>query len=248
MMDNPVARAVAQSLGLSPSQGEAVVKLLVTHLHSQVSPARAVSVPELGTFYLDENQLRFRADSALDAAIGGSLTSLEPATFALEQKKRLAWLRPTLIVLCVLLIGAAGYFGYVRIQNYRSLPLEHVDTSVLDDAAIEDGSDAELVAAVDSADIESIAEEDPGLALQPPTLSAGLFTLVVASLPDDASAQAYAADFRSRLDDIPVHVVKMPDGDRYRVTVGRSTSYEGILELRAQIPDLPDGTWLLELE
>ena len=247
-MDNPVARAVAQSLGLSPTQGEAVIRLLVKHLHSQISPARAVSVPELGTFFLDENQLRFRADSALDAAIGGSLASLEPVTFQLEQKKRLAWLRPTLIVLCVLLIGAAGYLGYVRFQAYDNLPADNTETSVLGDGAADDGIDTEQGAPDESGASEPIGEGDPGAESQPPALSTGLFTLVVASLPDDSTAQAYAAEFRGRLDNIPVHVVMIPDGSRYRVTVGRSASYEGILELRAQVPDLPDGTWLLELE
>ncbi|MDE2730849.1 MAG: SPOR domain-containing protein [Bacteroidota bacterium] len=246
-MASAVAEAVARSLGLRSDQGQAVVQLLVEHLHSQVLPTRAVTVPELGLFYRDGSRLGFRADAALNQAAGASAAPPDPLIFEYAEEGARNWLKPVLVVLCVVLVGAGVYWGVTQWRSVPevaglvipgdSIPTEPVGVAMQDTVA-------ELTVAEESAAAQPPAAETAATAVQ--LAAGGSFTLVVASLPNDAAARAEADQFRSRLAPWPVEVVE--SDNRFRVTVGRAETMEDILELRAQLSGLPEGNWILELE
>lgn len=257
-MASPVAKAVAQALGLTPDQGKTVVGLLVQHLHSQVSLTRAVRVPELGTFFRKGNELGFHPDSALNHAAGILSGPLEPVTFEIAQEHGRSWLKPAVIVLCAVLIGAAGYWGFTRMQTSSDLPesesLMPLDTTQTELAAQDELADPYTAAMEDSI---PVGVDPPRVQLSSGVDDAAVieelapvrsFVLVVASLIDDPSAQATAAEYRELLAPVPVDVVKSDDGSRFRVTVGREETFGGISALRSELSGLPEGTWILELE
>ena len=249
-MVSPVARAVAESLDLSPDQGQRIVKHLAQHLRSQVSSARAVNVPGLGTFYLEGGHLAFRPDDTLDEFAGTSSAHPVPIIFSHERRSRFGWLKVALIIICVGVVGAAGYRGFMHWQTGSTftaldilMPADTGQTELMGDVAPD---------AADDLDAAVVADSTRGLVDDPAPSDApavgGSFTLVVASLVSDSAAQALTADFRAQLENTPVEIVTFDNGSRYRITVGRSDTYEGITELRRQLSGLPDDTWVLELE
>ena len=260
-MASPVAQAVAESLGLSPDQGQKIVRHLAQHIRSQVSSARAVHVPDLGTFYLEGEHLAFRPDPALDDLVGASSARPVPIIFSHEPQGRTAWLKIAAVVFGGALIGAGGYWGFTRWQStprpVATDPVIHEDTIRIDiDVPGLSAEDLqvtfETVPVLDEALEETQPSVDDPAPAEPipvdPPADSGSFVLVVASLVDDSAAQAVAADFRSQLENIPVEIVTFDNGRRYRITVGQADSYEGITQLRRQLSGLPEDTWVLELE
>ena len=252
-MASAVAEAVARSLGLTSDQGQAVVRLLVEHLHSQVSPTRAVTVPELGLFYREGNRLEFRADAALLHAAGASAVPPDPLIIEYEEESTRNWLKPLLIVLCVVVFGGAVYWGLTQLRTGSDVPVselvvpvDSIPTEAIVVVEQDTAAGIELPASEVSAADQPPAAETPAATTQP--AESGSFTLVVASLPNDSTAQATADEYRRRFAPRPVGVVQSDDGSRYRVTLGRAESYADILEMRTQLAGLPEGTWILELE
>ena len=248
-MDNPVAQAVAAKLGLTPERGGDVVRHLVQHVRSQVSHGQPVLIPELGTFTLTGENLEFTPDPGLAGAVGGSVDAPESISFPHQGTGMPKWLKSAFVVLGVLLIAAAGYWGYTRLQPGSDQPESAAD-SPTESLIADDPGQIEPAETRDNSVTENTAADTPEIqsGVETLPLPVGGFTLVIASLPDDSTAQALASEYRSLVAPAVVEVVLVPEFGRFRVIVGRSPTREGIDELKEQLVDLPDDTWVLELE
>ncbi len=261
-MQEAVARALAEELGITQDQAEGIILALTRHLHEQIAQDHTVYVPDLGTFTIERDALTMVPDERLKATVAGEFAGLRTQT-ASTQSRASAHLRwRTGFFAAFLAVIAAGAWWTLRGNQADEgiiAPFDAHDSTAVVPAQSPDSETVartpsladSLPAAIFEAAQPNVQEEAPSPVL--PETPNGLdrteggYTLIVASFQEGSSAQFVAGEYRSALENVPVDVLYSPSDENYRVAVGQVQTIPEALKLKEDLPALPEDTWVLRI-